>query len=307
MAEIRQRILLVGGDPAQLDFLTSALQQICEITTASSAQQALQLAESAPFPELILLDAQTPELDGYKLCQELKHGSNTQTIPVILLTDGHKGIDAAEELGSGAIDYLTIPLNAAHVAARVKSHLRLSAMTKELEEQAIIRSEYMRLKDVIERLCKYDFKAPLQAFIDIPAQLSRELSMNLSQTEKLNSLSQMASNLLTVISRSTDLYKMEEGTYQLVSVSVDLVKIIKQIFQEHRSLAEKRGIRFAVNINQKPAAVNETFAVQGEESLFILMLTDLIKNAIEASPEKSEVVIALDSSPHPTIAIKISG
>ncbi|EKD81354.1 MAG: two-component hybrid sensor and regulator [uncultured bacterium] len=307
MSEIKQRILLVDDDSAQLDSLRNIFQQNYEIVLASSGKQALQQAEKAPLPDLILLDTVLLDTDGYEVCRQLKENAVTRMIPVILITNSNETNDGSKELAAGAVDYLVRPFTADHVAGVVKVHLRLSATMKDLEKQSLILAENARLNNVLEGLCEYDFKAPLQAFIDIPIQLSRELTMSSFQKEMLNSISLSASNLLEIISRSIDLYKMEKGTYQLSPFPVDLLKILQQIFQEHKRTAEKKEIRFALNINQKAASVEDIFAIPGEKRLFTFMLNDLIKSAIEASPGNNEIRISLNHSSHSTMLIKFPG
>ncbi|PKL51120.1 MAG: hypothetical protein CVV42_00745 [Candidatus Riflebacteria bacterium HGW-Riflebacteria-2] len=307
MSEIQQKILLVDDDSAQLDSLRNIFQQNYEIVLASGGKQALQLIEKAPLPDLILLDTMILDINGYEVCRQIKENPVTQMIPVILLTNSSENNDGSKELAAGAIDYLIRPFTADHVAAVVKVHLRLSAMMKDLAKQNLILAENARLNKVLEGLCEYDFKATLKAFIDIPLQLSRELTMSSFQKEMLTSISLSASNLFEIINRSIDLYHMEKGTYLLAPLPIDLLKIIQQIFQEHKRSAEKKGIRYAININQSPASVEDTFAIPGEKRLFTFMLNDLIKSAIEASPGNNEIRISLNHSSHSTIVIKFPG
>ena len=307
MPVIKERILLVDDDSAQLDSLRNIFQQNYEIALASSGKQVLQQAIKAPLPDLILLDTVLLDIDGYEVCRQLKENVVSRMIPVILLTNSSESNDGSKELAAGAVDFLIRPFTADHIAGIVKVHLRLSAIMKDLDKQKLIHAENARLNKVLEGLCGYDFKATLQTFIDIPTQLSRELTMSSFQKEMLNSISLSASSLLEIISRSIELYQMEKGTYQLSSLSVDLLKIIQLIIQEHKRTAEKKEVKYALNINQKPASVEDTFALPGEKRLFAFMLNDLIKSAIEASPGNNEIKIYLNYSSHSTIVIKFPG
>ncbi|HAE40282.1 MAG TPA: hypothetical protein DCG57_16850 [Candidatus Riflebacteria bacterium] len=307
MSEIKQKILLVNDDSAELDSLQNIFQQNYEIVLASSGKQALQIAEKAPPPDLILLDAVMLDIDGYEICRQLKKNTASRAIPIILLINSSENNDGSKEFEAGAVDYLIRPYTSGHITAVVKAHLRSSTMMKDLEQQNLVHAENARLNKVLEGLCEFDFKAPLQAFIDIPTQLSRELMMSAFQREMLNSISLSAGNLLEVISRSIDLYQMEKGAYKLSPLPIDLLKILQPILQEHKRTAEKKEVKYALNVNHKPASVEDTFELPGEKRLFTFMLNDLIKSAIEASPGKNEIRISLNYSSCSTIVIKFPG
>jgi len=113
--------------------------------------------------------------------------------------------------------------------------------------------------------------------------------------------------MLEMINRSSDLYKMEQGTYQLNPVPVNLVKIVLQVFHEFETLAKGKRIRCSLLINKNPASGQSIFEVVGEDFLFFSILSNLIKNAIEASPEQNEVLVMLEDSPNFTISVKNRG
>lgn len=95
-----------------------------EILAATNGPEALETA-AAEQPDLILLDIMMPEMDGYEVCEELKKNEKTQQIPVIFVTAKDEDEDEARGLGLGAVDYITKPIRAPIVKARVRNHLEL--------------------------------------------------------------------------------------------------------------------------------------------------------------------------------------
>jgi diguanylate cyclase (GGDEF)-like protein/PAS domain S-box-containing protein len=118
----RYSLLVVDDTPENIDVLRALLSEEYLVSIATSGAQALKVAALQP-PDLILLDIVMPNMDGYEVCKRLKSDPATCDIPVVFVT----ALDAAEDemkgLSLGAIDYLTKPIHASIVRARIKNHL----------------------------------------------------------------------------------------------------------------------------------------------------------------------------------------
>lgn len=130
------RILVVDDSPMDLHFILNGLSDNFSVSFASSAQEALCLANQFPQPDLILLDVVMPEIDGYSMCSMLKHDVNTQNIPVIFVTSLQDTTDKTRGFNAGAVDYITKPLELAELEARVQTHIRLKEQSQYLESMA---------------------------------------------------------------------------------------------------------------------------------------------------------------------------
>lgn len=160
--ESKQTILLVDDVAINIDVLTGILSPLYKIKAAKSGERALKISLANP-PDLILLDVMMPEMDGYEVCRRLKADPRTKNIPVIFVTA--KDDTEHESIGFeiGAVDYITKPVNAVIVKARVQTHLALSNQNKELEYKVKTRTEELiaSRRDVIERLgIAAEFKDP---------------------------------------------------------------------------------------------------------------------------------------------------
>lgn len=130
------RILIVDDSPTNVQILAEGLKDDYQIKVANSGVSALRAATSSEPPDLILLDAIMPEMDGYEVCRQLMAGDATKNIPIIFVTANHSAADEEYGLSLGAADYITKPFNLPIVKARVRNHILLKQKTDMLESLA---------------------------------------------------------------------------------------------------------------------------------------------------------------------------
>jgi len=135
MADHQPTILIVDDTPENLSVLGELLQRSYRVRAANSGRRALQIAQSAPTPDLILLDVMMPEMDGYAVLAELRGNSATAAIPVIFVTAMDATEDEEHGLDCGAVDYITKPIRPAIVLARVRTQLDLKRARDILRDQ----------------------------------------------------------------------------------------------------------------------------------------------------------------------------
>lgn len=119
----RDIVLLVDDSPEALGFLTDALEQSgFSALIATSGQAALNIAERIT-PDIILLDAVMPVMDGFETCRRLKANAAVAQVPVIFMTGLTETEHVVRALESGGVDYLTKPINIDELRARIRVHL----------------------------------------------------------------------------------------------------------------------------------------------------------------------------------------
>ncbi|MBW3164855.1 HD domain-containing phosphohydrolase [Ferrimonas balearica] len=140
MTDGRATILVVDDMPENIDVLVGILKADYQIKVALNGPTALKIVQASP-PDLILLDIMMPEMDGLEVCRRLKAQPMTSPIPVIFVTALGEVSDEAAGLAVGAVDYLTKPVNAAIVRARVKAQLALYSQAQHLENLVRARTD----------------------------------------------------------------------------------------------------------------------------------------------------------------------
>jgi len=119
----RDIVLIVDDSPQNLGFLTDALEQSgFSVLIATSGHAALNVA-SRITPDLILMDAIMPEMDGFETCARIKATPSVAQVPVIFMTGLSETEHIVHALESGGVDYLTKPINIDELRARIRVHL----------------------------------------------------------------------------------------------------------------------------------------------------------------------------------------
>jgi phosphoserine phosphatase RsbU/P len=135
--EDKKLLLVVDDEPANLRLANSILSDDYNIRTATSGREALRMVQSAPMPDLILLDVLMPEMSGYDVCRSLQATPQARDIPVIFLTGQTQNDYETQGFEAGAVDYIHKPFSAAVVKARVRTHIMLREARELLSRQLL--------------------------------------------------------------------------------------------------------------------------------------------------------------------------
>ena len=127
------RILIVDDAMENVQILHQALQDEYDVLFAMNGAKALHIAQNQ-LPDLILLDAVMPDMDGYAVCAALRGSAITRDIPIIFVTALKTPEDETRALDAGAADFISKPVNAAVVRARVRTQLTVKRQSDVLRE-----------------------------------------------------------------------------------------------------------------------------------------------------------------------------
>ena len=133
-------ILIVDDQPENLFILGDLLKDTYRTRVAISGEKALEIVRSEDPPDLVLLDIEMPETDGFKVCRIMKSDTNTSKIPVIFITARTHDEDQTKGFEVGAVDYIMKPFNPIIVRARVNTHVELKRNRDTLENLSYIDS-----------------------------------------------------------------------------------------------------------------------------------------------------------------------
>lgn len=137
-AASRPHILIVDDSPANLGVLQGVLEEAgFQVLVATSGERTLaRLAYMQP--DLVLLDVNMPGLDGYETWRQLRANPRWQDVPVLFLTARDEAMDKLRGFAAGGVDYITKPLHAEEVLARVRAHLQIRLLQRALAEKNVL-------------------------------------------------------------------------------------------------------------------------------------------------------------------------
>jgi DNA-binding response OmpR family regulator len=120
--EAKRTILVIEDEPHIALGLKDALEfEGFRVLTADTGKQGIVLAKQE-HPDAILLDLMLPDLNGYQVCEDVRHAD--QFVPIIMLTAKSQEADKIRGLGAGADDYVTKPFSVGELVARIRAIFR---------------------------------------------------------------------------------------------------------------------------------------------------------------------------------------
>lgn len=140
----KQTVLIVDDTPANIDVLKGILSDDYRIQVANNGSVALKII-ARQLPDIILLDVMMPDIDGHEVCRRLKSDPLTARIPVIFITAMTESADEEIGLKLGAVDYISKPVNAAIVRARVATHLAIADQQATCERRVSKRTQELMI------------------------------------------------------------------------------------------------------------------------------------------------------------------
>jgi signal transduction histidine kinase len=144
---------------------------------------ALMAASAAP-PDVILLDINMPEMDGYEVCRQLKKNSPLKDITVIVISALDDEFDKVKAFDSGAVDYITKPIEPEEVLARVSNHLQIYRLRSQLQERTLELEQGIQELDAFAHTVAHDLRNPLTSIIGYAEMLKRELKPGTEISER---------------------------------------------------------------------------------------------------------------------------
>lgn len=119
----KDQIFIVEDEPADIDLIVAALEDDYDLRVFTTGESAISALAEGP-PDLMLLDVTLPGHDGFSVCRELKNGSSTRDVPVIILTSRTHKTDEERSLVIGAADFIRKPIEPSILRMRVRNQIQ---------------------------------------------------------------------------------------------------------------------------------------------------------------------------------------
>jgi len=279
------RIMIVDDMPDNLLLLKRMLQECgCEVLAFPDGAMALKAAHRRA-PDLVLLDINMPNMDGYEVCLGLKGHPDTRSVPVIFLSALNTTGDKVKAFAHGGEDFITKPFFFEEVRARVQVHLKIHQYRRELESknQALETSyrelaEMAAMRDTLVHMVVHDMRNLMQNSLLNLQVLSRMKPDQLGAESNRVVQDALASAFLLreMISTVLDLSKMESGAMELQRESCDLRDIVTGALLPLRALQEEGGLVLDLPAGPIPTVCDGPIVGR--------ILLNLVSNAVKFTP-----------------------
>lgn len=205
------RVLIVDDIPTNVRLLEARLTaEYFQVHTAASGREALEICQNGEI-DIVLLDVMMPEMDGFETCRRLKGDVRTHHIPVVMVTALDQPSDRVKGLEAGADDFLTKPVDDVQLMARVKSLVRLKALTDELRARARTGQE-IAIEDAIRAMDTMAAEGGRILLIDTDARHAERVRGYLADNNQVHVLTSPADAA----------FEVAGGDYELALVAMAL-------------------------------------------------------------------------------------
>ncbi len=278
------RVLVVEDDEKSRRLLRDLLAiHGYRVSEAVDGEDALRQVAEEP-PDVILSDVMMPKLDGLDFCRRLKSEEKTAPIPVLLVTALHDRPDRLRGIASGAMDFITKPIDTAEVLLRVRNALR----TKKLYDQ---RNTLLKMREDLSDMIVHDIRNPLLAI----TLCARQIGMPAAAPQAVARLAESILEQVQVIERfSSDLLavsRMEQSHLTLQRTSENMVELGRAALRNHQVLADSKNIRFEVVEPPDSDCIAEV-----DKGLFAHLLDNLVSNAVKFAPNDTSVILRVQQA-----------
>jgi DNA-binding response OmpR family regulator len=286
--------MVVDDNPANLKLLEDMLRrQGNEVHSFPLGRLALAEAARNP-PDLILLDINMPEMNGYEVCARLKAAKETATVPVIFLSAMSEMQDKVKAFQSGAVDYISKPFQVEEVLARVETHLKVHDLQRalELQNENLEETVAARTRELAEanrrltildqskndflNLISHELRTPLNGLLGVGALIMERISSTEKEDGLQGLFERSSRRIISIMDDAMLLTEIDVNKEQFRSVPISLSAALGLALQNTAEFAESRRVTLS-----PPLA--DLDLVVGDERLLVRALCALLETAVKFS------------------------
>jgi signal transduction histidine kinase len=296
MSNERKKIIVVDDNLENLTALKNTMKDIYEVYPCPSAAKMFELLKHIQ-PDLILLDVEMPEVNGYDAIKQIKSDATQSEIPVIFLTSMRDPQSEIEGLNLGAVDYILKPFVAPLLLQRLKTHLSNMEQKKEIKRLLELKTEEVKMREKAELEAEnasrakgeflsnmsHEIRSPLNAVIGMINIANEETEIEGIKLY-LSKAGNAAKHVLGVINDILDMSKIEANKLELVNNEFDFKNMMTNIIDVTGIRAQEKHQQILVNLK-----LNIPTFIISDELRLSQAITNLLTNAIKFTPDNGEV------------------
>jgi two-component system sensor histidine kinase/response regulator len=309
--QTRDQIMAVDDQPENLRLLEDMLRHRGYLVRSFPRGRLALAAAGQNPPDLILLDINMPEMNGYEVCERLKADEKLAGIPVIFLSALDETEDKVKAFRSGGLDYIAKPFQIDEVQARVDTHLRLHRLQRALQAQKDLLEEtvvsrtrelseaYARLtildqaKSEFLNLISHELRTPLNGLIGVGDLILSEVESGAPGTELRGLFDESRRRIMSVIDDAMLVTQIHVQGEQFKAAPISLGVMWNRAVEEVDAFASERQ----VILRRAPSEEGELGLVLGEPDLTVKALRALVETAVKFSRAGEAIGPAFEATP----------
>lgn len=267
------RVLIVDGDDANIFMLQEILEfeKLYDYEIVTREGNIFE-AISQFHPDIVLLDMETPGIDGYTICRNIKGENNSKFIKVMMLSGKASISDRLKGYKSGADDYIIKPFDEDELLAKIKVFANL----KNAEEIDQIKTDLLML-------LAHETRTPLNGiFMGVQALSDSRLTER--QSENLRIISDSANRLLDFTGKVFLLSELKSGVRKISRDIFFISAHMKNVIEAMQKPIREKNVSFVFH-------GSDCGIIRGDQSLIYTLIQYLFENAIKFSPQNGIVTI----------------
>ncbi|MBD2459516.1 response regulator [Oscillatoria sp. FACHB-1407] len=284
-------ILVIDDEPDNFDVIETILShQNYQLHYAAQAEEAIASLDHYN-PDLILLDVMIPGMDGIEACQRIKAIPRWHAVPIMMVTSLNTKSDLASCLHAGADDFVSKPINAIELQARVQSLLRVKQHYDDLQR-------VLQLREDMVNMIVHDLRNPLTSVLfGLDTLTDPDLSLD-EQTIKVSRVRLAGQQLQMLIDDLLMIAKMESGQLHLNQTEVDLRWLMLSALSGFEAISTQRKLELVSELPEHGSIIVDV-------AMFRRVLDNLLSNAIKFSPRHSKIVLRATYLPSGEVSIQV--
>jgi DNA-binding response OmpR family regulator len=296
---------VVDDYPVSLKLLEQLFRDEYQVLTASNGQAALDLCRGDLMPDLLLMDVNMPGMDGFEVVRQLHAQAETAQIPVIFVTGDDNEDAKVKGMELGAVDFVLKSSDPKALRARVRNFIKYIDMRRQIQADFDAMLDAAMVREDVENTTRHDIKGSLAGIVGMVHSLAEDPDMSSKHASQLRLVEQTAQQVMDMVNLSGELYKMETGNFKLKAMPVNVGEILHRIVDLSRGTFSDK--RLTVEVDTDTPVGTELPQALGDANLCYSLFQNLIKNACEAAPAGSRVVVALRDEDPLRVLITNSG
>ena len=284
-------ILIVDDVPRNIQIVANILNSKgYKLLFSQSAIKSIEIVKNKEI-DLILLDVMMPEMNGYKVCEEIKKIPDKDDIPVIFLTAKNDIESVKKGFQCGGVDFIIKPFNNEELVARVDTHLKLRKAFTVIQKQNEELQELNQTKDKFFSIIAHDLRNPFNAIYMMTEVLRRRVDDLCSDEaqQMIDLLYLSTKEIYELLDNLLTWSRLQRYKLEYLPDDINIKKLIENNLALYENIAKSKHIDMNYEVDEK-------LEMETDRNMLNTIIRNLLTNAIKFTNENGQILVSVDEN-----------